>query len=202
MWESFLDLLFPRAATDTEELLPLSAPLIEEKGQLRSRGLLFLDRIVAAGAHERSFALRKAIHIWKYRRISSHAERLGMLLVRSLPSDVPRDAVLCAVPLHWTRKFWRGFNQAELLTRVIARETGMSHRFLLRRVRPTGSQARRGREERLTSMVDAFRVIGSVPPHVILVDDVTTTGATLDMCAKALKAAGAETVEGWTLTLG
>ena len=69
--------------------------------------------------------------------------------------------------------------------------------MMLRRVRPTGHQAWRGRRERLQVMNDAFRIKKNmtISPHIYLVDDVFTTGATLEECAKVLKRAGAKCVE-------
>ncbi len=113
------------------------------------------------------------------------------------------SAVLCPVPLHWSRKFQRGFNQAELLAKKVATSRGVTMKNLLKRVRPTGLQAWRKRAERFEAMQDTFRPAqSSVPEHVILIDDLSTTGATLDACAKALKEAGAKRVEGWVVAHG
>ena len=75
---------------------------------------------------------------------------------------------------------------------------------LLKRVRDTGHQAWRSREERLCSMLNAFTVRRgvTVPSHVILIDDIATTGATLDACAKALKSSGVQTVDAWVVARG
>ena len=75
---------------------------------------------------------------------------------------------------------------------------------LLKRVRATGHQAWRGRAERLISVKGAFGLSKgkSVPDRVILIDDLATTGATLDACAKALKDAGANYVEAWVVAHG
>lgn len=116
---------------------------------------------------------------------------------RRLPS---REIVLCPVPLHWLRQFQRGFNQSELLARVVSRERGLAVLPLLKRRRWTGSQMKRRRADRLTAMGGAFRCAVSHPPRsVILIDDLSTTGATLDECAKALKDAGVTRVEGWVI---
>jgi predicted amidophosphoribosyltransferase len=111
--------------------------------------------------------------------------------------------VLCPVPLHWLRRFGRGFNQAECLARVVAAERGLPVRGLLMRIRWTGSQVQRCRSERLTAVRGAFRCrIPDPPAHLVLIDDLSTTGATLDACARALKEAGARYVEGWVIAHG
>ncbi|MDD5041340.1 MAG: hypothetical protein PHX87_03655 [Candidatus Peribacteraceae bacterium] len=116
---------------------------------------------------------------------------------RRLPS---REIVLCPVPLHWVRRFQRGFNQSERLARIVAAERELSVLPLLRRIRWTGSQMKRTRPERLTGVTGAFRCITNHPPsHVVLIDDLSTTGATLDECASALKRAGVLRVEGWVV---
>ncbi|MDD4287362.1 MAG: hypothetical protein PHO20_04645 [Candidatus Peribacteraceae bacterium] len=116
---------------------------------------------------------------------------------RRLPS---REIVLCPVPLHWIRRFQRGFNQSELLARVVARERGLTVLPLLKRRRWTGSQMKRSRADRLTGVTGAFHCMADRPPqHVILIDDLSTTGATLEECAKTLKEAGVTRVDAWVI---
>jgi len=116
---------------------------------------------------------------------------------RRLPS---RAIVLCPVPLHWIRRFQRGFNQSELLARVVARERGLTVLPLLKRTRWTGSQMKRSRRDRLTAMGGAFKCMVDHPPSfVVLIDDLSTTGTTLDACAAILKEAGVARVEAWVV---
>ena len=94
-----------------------------------------------------------------------------------------------------TRQRKRGFNQASILAREIARATGAGERpRLLTRVRATAAQATLNAEQRATNLVGAFAVRGVPPPGVLVVNNVTTTGSTLDVIATVLKAAGAERV--------
>lgn len=131
-------------------------------------------------------------------------EELARLLLDVAPPILhTEDTVLCPVPLHFLRKFERGFNQAELLADVISLERELPMEKLLRRWKPTGYQARRKREDRFTPVKDAFRFVGErVPAYVILVDDLMTTGATLSACAKVLKRAGVQKVEAWVVACG
>ncbi len=210
MWESLLDLVFPRTSltgrrgefiTQEERRLLASHPVVEEAAALRARGLQSLDRVVAGSTYRGCPLLRKAIHTFKYRRIPWLQEDLARLIVQAAASPVPEPSpVLCPVPLHWTRQFERGFNQSILLAERVGKELGLSVAPLLRRVRPTGHQAWRGRGERFDAVRNAFRCTAShAPRHIVLIDDLSTTGATLEMCAKVLKSAGAEFVEGWVV---
>ena len=178
-------------------------------------GMPSLDRVLAASTYSDTPLLRKAIHSLKYGRLSAPGEILQDVLAKSfLRLTTPReDACICPVPLHFTRAFWRGFNQAELLAEGLRKVTGLPVLHLLSRVRPTGHQARRKREERLGAMRGAFAIRRQgrqrgqegqegLPFCVYLVDDLFTTGATLQECAKTLKAAGVHRVEGVVLAHG
>jgi len=100
--------------------------------------------------------------------------------------------ILVPVPLHWRRKFNRGFNQAELLCKELNKLTGIPWRGLIRRHRYTTTQTRLSRGERLHNLEGAFSVrrnLGNLKDFssVIIVDDVFTTGSTSEECAKILK---------------
>lgn len=210
MLDVLLDLFFPRRSlsgtegdwiTDDEHKKLIVTPLLLGKDELRKRGLNHIDAVVAAGSYDQSPLLKKAILTFKYKRIPALADDLARLMNQSidgllLPFSNGQPPVLCPVPLHWTRHFDRGFNQSLLLASRIGKFRSWPVEDLLDRVRPTGHQARRPRAERLTALIDAFRIYKgkTPPPWVILVDDLCTTGATLDECAKALKKAGVKHV--------
>ena len=164
---------------------------------------MYLDRVVAASSYGECLVLRKAICAFKYRRVRSLTEDLGQLLLEGSLRLKSTSPVLCPVPLHWVRRFHRGFNQAALLAEVLGRGRGWEVTHLLRRVCSTGSQVGRTREERLAAIRGAFRpVVREIPISVVLVDDLFTTGATLNACAKTLRRAGAKHVEGITVAYG
>jgi len=124
------------------------------------------------------------------------ARPLGAYLLRSLPRDEAFDAIV-PVPLHWWRRWNRGFNQSELLARALSRSTGIPVRDALRRTRPTASQAGLSNTARRRNMVQAFRCRREIAvrgKRILLVDDVMTTGSTATACARALKGAGATRV--------
>lgn len=214
MWNLVKDLLFPRRSltgergawiTEAERRQFIAHPVIEDQAVLRRRGLVALDRIVAACPYQESDLLQQAIQSFKYKRITGLVDDLSQFFIRSLPIDIRADAhaTVCPVPLHWSRLFQRGFNQAALLSTSIAYGLHLPHAHLLRRRRSTGHQAWRNREDRLVALKDAFSFHGKqCPKRIILVDDLSTTGATLEECALVLKQQGAEWVEGWVIAHG
>ena len=146
--------------------------------------------------------LRHAIHAFKYLRVAALADPLGDALARFwLQTPIPAD-VIVPVPLHPRRQRERGYNQAELLAKRVSRAAGLPVRpGALRRTRATAAQMSLGMADRRTNVAGAFQCAeatlrGAV---VLLIDDVCTTGATLDACAAALKSAGAAEVRGLTL---
>jgi competence protein ComFC len=153
-----------------------------------------LETIVTACRYEGG--VREMIQRFKYGRDIAMARSLGILLLRAL-SDVRLsgrsfDAVV-PVPLHPQRERERGFNQADLLARVLARSMGLPKHDLLKRIRPTAQQAGFDRSHRMENLRGAFVLRRPLPPDatLLLVDDVSTTGSTLDACAAVLKEAGA-----------
>jgi ComF family protein len=151
----------------------------------------------AIAAFEYGGAIARAITRLKYNRRADLARPLGDLLWGALQPHARglRDALVVPVPLHPSRLAERGFNQSALLARPIARRLGASLLPLaLARVRETPQQTALDRGARMANVAGAFcvrqrnRVRGRA---VLLVDDVRTTGATMDACARALIAAGA-----------
>ena len=109
--------------------------------------------------------------------------------------------VIIPVPLHAARLTERGYNQSALLARILSREVGVPiDETALVRAKATQQQATLNALERRKNVEDAFACRGNVTSkHVVLVDDVCTTGSTLEACAVALRAAGAASV--WAFTL-
>jgi ComF family protein len=142
--------------------------------------------------------MRQLIHLYKYARIKTLARPLSDLLVRAMPLDESFDAIV-PVPLHWFRKWRRGFNQSALLAQALSRRTGIPVRNALKRARSTRAQAglsNRARRENVTRAFHARPVVGK---RILLIDDVMTTGSTGAACAIALKRAGASRVALLTL---
>jgi ComF family protein len=159
-----------------------------------------LDAIRSVAFH--GGALRQAIHHLKYKRRRELAAPLGqMLFVCWQETHLPADIVI-PVPLHASRQKERGYNQAGVLARVLAEHAhlALNEAQLVRR-RATAPQVGLGAQERKVNVQDAFVWTGDglADARVLLVDDVCTTGATLEACALALRQAGAKSV--WALTL-
>lgn len=143
--------------------------------------------------------LRRLIHDFKYRRDVTLAAPLGSRMARLVISDrLPRGLVV-PVPLHVKRLRWRGFNQAQLLARSIARPAGLEvDARVLVRSRDTPPQVGLDARRRVANVAGAFEVADPTKVrarNILLVDDVMTTGATADACARALRSAGAKRVD-------
>ena len=144
--------------------------------------------------------LMTAIHQFKYKGKKIFADPLGALLFRFATSWVQESRTLLTipVPLHPKRLRERGFNQSLLLARYVAKQLETELDFLsLRRVRHTSPQTALGRKERRKNVRNAFQVVNPSAVkarEVLLVDDVATTGNTLNECAKALRRAGCKKV--------
>ncbi len=117
-------------------------------------------------------------------------------------APLPRPVAIVPVPLHWFKEFRRGYNQADLLAHALAPAVGLPVQRLLVRARWTSSQMRLSYTERQRNLHRAFRLRPGfqIPPGGVLVlDDVLTTGATLDACTRVLLEAGAPFVDVLTL---
>ncbi len=137
-----------------------------------------------------------ALRLFKYRARTDLAPSLADLACRALPAHA--WSLVLPLPLHPRRLVQRGYNQSGLLASEIARRRRLPlNHDLLARVQATAPQAKLSRAERLGNVTDAFAAKPQVArsPHVLLVDDVVTTGATLAAAATALYRAGVQRVD-------
>ncbi|MCG8275157.1 ComF family protein [Stenotrophomonas sp. NLF4-10] len=121
---------------------------------------------------------------------------LAQLMGERLAAADPPQA-LVPVPLHRSRLRQRGYDQALELARPLARHLQLPLLAGLRRVRATAAQSELDAATRRRNLRAAFVAAGPLPPHVALVDDVMTTGATLHAAARALRRAGVTRVDAW-----
>lgn len=141
-------------------------------------------------------ALRDIVHALKYDGRRSVAKPLGALMTRAGASVLDGADLAVPVPLHFARHYTRGFNQAAEL----AAHIGLPMANALRRRRATTTQTDLPEGRRHANVKDAFALRRRIPAGavVVVVDDVSTTGATVDACARVLLAAGAREVRALT----
>jgi len=156
----------------------------------------------AAAAFEQAWAplahagpARQLVAALKFRGALLVARLMAAQIAASAPHELLVGAALVPVPLHPQRRRERGFDQALLIARALAARTDLPLAPCLRRRGRSTRQLGAGRAaRRQAARGQLLHVSGTVPARVLLVDDVHTTGATLDACARALRAAGAERV--------
>jgi ComF family protein len=156
-----------------------------------------LSRLRSAAVYEGP--LEMALQRFKYQGWRRLAGPLALLVAERLVVEGVSAPWAVAVPLHSSRQRQRGFNQSELLARELRRRLSLSRPpGELVRTRATPPQVGHDRRWRLENVRDAFLWRGSPldPSPIFLIDDVATTGATLEACAAALRAAGSGPVMG------
>ncbi len=157
--------------------------------------------------------LKTAIQKLKYKWVKELASILvditieywakkGTFLLDLIKKDRGKNWIITSVPLHWSRKNWRGFNQSELIGKLFAQRLGLKYEETLKRIRKTKPQVKLAANKRKENVKGAFILSMNhelLTHNLILVDDVWTTGSTLKECCYILKRGGAKKV--WALTL-
>jgi len=166
---------------------------LDESGRcsLCRLGLQGFDAVYSYGSYEGT--LRELVHLFKYGGVRPLAGTFGKFLAQALPRDAGFD-VIVPMPLHWFKQWQSGFNQADLLARVIGKKWGVPVRSVVRRKKATLPQAGLTNAKRRANVQGAFKIPRGrslAGMRVLLVDDVVTTGATASACARVLKRAGA-----------
>ena len=162
-----------------------------------------LSRVLAGSRYEA--LVPRLIARFKYGRCRYLADPLADIIMKHPEFDVlaPHIAAFVPVPMHWARKLARGFDQAEDLARELSRRTGVPVVKALRRARYHKPQASLNMEERMRNLGGAFLCDKKKRAFlkkqgrdklIALVDDVCTTGTTAELCARALKRAGARNI--------
>lgn len=144
----------------------------------------------------------QAVQRLKYGRATALASPMAVMLAEAARRwGFDEASWIVPVPIHWTRRCLRGFNQSELLCESMDRSRVRPD--LLRRTRATRSQAGLDRDARATNLRGAFAADSAVAGNrIVLVDDVRTSGGTLEACAEALRRAGARSVDALTFAAG
>jgi ComF family protein len=167
------------------------------------------ERAVAYGSYQGG--RKERIHLLKFQLVRPAAGVLGRMLaeaIRGLEPRLPEGTIpVVPVPLYSGKRAQRGFNQAELIVRAAMKQLAMPRRFKLTtgalvRSRDTGSQVGLTRHQRRENLRGAFAVPDPAQVahhHIVLIDDVLTTGTTASECARVLRRAGAASV--WVVTV-
>lgn len=196
-----LELFFPRACLSCKKprtyfCINCAQKLCGE-GQVH-HGTAHIKSIIACCHYE---DLKKVIHYFKYYFDSDLRVPLGLIMKHQFEKRFKSDnIVLIPVPLHKKRLKYRSFNQAELLSREI-----MEPMNALIRTKHTSPQAKLGREERLKNLTNAFSLLPGIDLRgktAVIIDDVCTTGSTLEECAKALEKACPKEIYGLVIAKG
>ncbi|SKA51891.1 comF family protein [Enterovibrio nigricans DSM 22720] len=144
-----------------------------------------------------TFPYTTLLHRFKYQRQYWLADELASLIATRIDEPAP---VISPIPMHWIRRWHRGYNHSNVLAQSLAKHLGVQCASdLLKRVRATRQQNGLNRQSRLSNLDDAFAVTATVPEHLALVDDVVTTGATMTQVCKLLRAHGAKRIDVYCL---
>ena len=152
--------------------------------------------------------IKESILRFKYFDKPSYYRTFAKLLANRINklTDASKFDMIISVPLHKRKEYLRGFNQSKLISKALSRELGIPEKSsLMVRLKDTESQSLLNREKRLSNIKGAFKVVEPCSVNgkrILLIDDVLTTGSTINECAKALKDAGAESVTAAVLATG
>lgn len=211
----YLEILFPARCAACQEVIPVSAVFCEEcleeiefinqpvcRCGAEQTGLCSCEGFDFAFENNTSvlrydLKVKQVMDNLKIHKIRYIAKQLGRLIAPSLTEENPGYTVAVAVPLHENRRKRRGFNQSEIIAAEVSKILKIRRDFtIIRRVKDTKSQRGLSATDRQVNVEGAFsadpeKVKGQV---ILLIDDVFTTGATMQECAAELKRAGAEAV--------
>jgi len=182
----------------------LGIPFVYDPGP----DMLSMEAIASPPAYQRARAAvrydevaRTLVHALKYQDRTDLAPAMGRWMARAGRELLAEADMLIPVPLHWRRAWHRRYNQSGALARVIERQSGITLRGdILQRVRATEQQVGLSRPQRASNVQGAFKVPADRQSEIagrrlVLVDDVLTSGATTDACARALLRAKAAQVD-------
>ena len=188
-----------------------SQKLISLSNQPICRQTTYFKKIIIALDYKKHL-VKNVIQAFKYPPyIKSLKKILGSTLITAIqkfPNDISylrkNNFVLISVPLSQLKLAQRGFNQSKLIAEELSQKLSLKYQpQLLKKIKNTKSQTNLSAEQRKTNVKNTFRLSGhDCPSHIILVDDIYTTGATLQESARTLRQAGAKEIWAFVLAKG
>jgi competence protein ComFC len=139
---------------------------------------------------------KRLIHKLKFERAVAAAIPVAEKISQTLPK-LPADTIICHIPPANSRVRIRGYDQAEQIAKNLAKISGLKHKNLLSR-KGKSRQVGSGRTDRFKQLGDAFKITNPYTARnasILLIDDITTTGATIESAARTLKKSGAEIID-------
>ncbi len=211
LWKILQELLFPRFCVGCSKPFTYLCQNCYEQIHFFTLPItlklddISLDQLLSCAHY--GFPISNLIKEMKYSHVKGLATFAGQLIDYTM--NLPTVDLITSVPLHPKRQKDRGFNQAEMMAQEVSRQQDIPYLNLLIRTRHTVNQASlHDKEKRLSNLKDIFELDQKIELQLIkdksimIIDDVTTTGTTLNECAKVLKKYGAKTVIGVTLAHG
>ncbi len=208
-WDDFISLLFPRLCygcgdhllrneslicTDCFVRIPRTGYHTQPENPVAQLfwGRCLIEKAAAFSYYNKGSRIRQLIHNLKYKGIQELGPEMGKIYGRSLKDSGFTDDIdlIIPVPLHKSKKRVRGFNQSELISEGLSEATGIPVDLVsLARVSVSETQTRRSRYDRWTNVEGIFKVTDHeriIGRHILLVDDVITTGSTIESCTNEL----------------
>jgi ComF family protein len=209
LWDDFISLLFPRLCyacgthlLRNEHLICTECYIVIPRTNYHTQnenpveklfwGRCLIQKAATFSFYNKGSRIRELIHNLKYKGIREVGFELGRIYGLSLKSSEFLNGIdlIIPVPLHPSKKRVRGFNQSDYISNGIGEATGLPvYTEILARIAVSATQTKRSRYDRWTNVEGIFRVTDSdsiIGKHVLLIDDVITTGSTIESCANEL----------------
>lgn len=170
-------------------------PFVEETNASFNKGFNYYDDMICVCKY--SGIIKDALRRFKFSNKPAYAKTFSLLLLQKLKEMTNGHVfdIIISVPLHKQKELARGYNQSYLISKEISRGLGICEQSaVLKRIRNTDSQSRLEKNMRLTNVKDAFMVNNAAAvtgKTILIIDDILTTGSTLNECCRVLKQAGA-----------